>query len=52
MTWEDVIKEKSTNLLDAMDYIDKAIISLARTGEHGEVRMELTRILSKLEDQI
>ena len=50
MTWEDIVKEKSTNLSDAMDYIDKAIISLARTGEHKEVRMELTRILSKLED--
>jgi len=47
MSWEKIVKQE-THLLDAKEFIDRAIISLARTGEHGEVRMELTRILDKL----
>ncbi len=55
MNWENILKnlQEETNkkhIRETRELVNDAIIRLARTGEHKELRMELTRIYDKLEN--
>lgn len=56
MTWEDIIKQnlerEIQELNRAIELCNDAIISLARTGEHGEIRMKLIDLYNELEREL
>tara|TARA_B100001094_G_C18090957_1_gene750394 strand:+ start:1011 stop:1184 length:174 start_codon:yes stop_codon:yes gene_type:complete len=55
MTWEDILKDlqeesNKKHIRETRELVNDAIMRLTRTGEHKELRMELTRIHDKLEN--